>query len=373
MNTSSNEKPDHEINDLRSEKDFKGISFSQFKKTDVCKELLSCLLASKIEQACYWTAEFICAGHLLDLWDLFFFFYGKYLRNPKIVVYLEKRLAQFTQIVNMGFRDNELKVRNHPLVRRMFCEIVCILCLAKRKPQYEEVKIKREDLDMALMVDKFKAPHTQYARDIMRRDDPKELFIGVNEFAYHISGDGKNTVLAFYWFEWILLYEGFCKSKKERCMCERRDKMPVDSKMQMEPVWIIWEALLVECDRRGNNGFLVKTTQALLTLFCVRFTPGTVRRRKFLVYAAISLLTELVDTGEELVKDKDLVAKIVEKIDLVYAQVKVNEVSPQTDYLFMDSKKSNLEKTISKLEKMNQFESTFVPRANGGTDSGHEP
>ena len=366
MNTASN--PDSDINDIRSQKDFKGITFSQFKKSDVRKELLTCLLSSKIEPACYWTAEFICAGHLLDLWDLFFFFYGKYLRNPKIVVYLEKRLAQFTNIIHLGFRGNELKVRNHTMVRRMFCEMVCILCLAKRKPQYEEVKIKREDFDMGQMVDKFKAPNTQYAENVVRRGDPKEIFIGVNEFAYHISSEGKNTVLAFYWLEWILEYESLCHAKKEKCVCERRDKMPVESKMQMGLVWIIWECILYECDRRANNPLLQKTVKSLLTLFCLQFTHGVVRRRKFLIYSALSILTEWVDTTEELVKDKDLVNKIVEKVDQIYAQVKMNEVSPQTDYLFMDSKKSNLDKTIAKLEKMNQFESSFIPRANGGTD-----
>lgn len=359
-----------EINDIRSQKDFKGITFSQFKKTDVRKELLSCLLSSKIEPACYWTAEFICAGHLLDLWDLFFFFYGKYLRNPKIIVYLEKRLSQFTNIIHLGFRNNELRLRNHPVIRRMFCEMICILCLAKRKPQYEEVKIKREDFDMTLMVDKFKAPHTQYAQNVIRRDDPKELFIGVNEFAYHISSEGKNTVLAFYWFEWIMEYESICHGKKEKCVCERREKMPVDSKMQMDIVWIVWDCILYECcDRKTNNStFLVKTVKSLLSLFSLQFTHGVVRRRKFLIYSAISMLTEMIDTSEELVKDKEWVNKIVEKVDQIYIQIKGNEISPQMDYLFMDSKKSNLDKTIAKLEKMNHFEASFVPRANGEGD-----
>ena len=58
----------------------------------------------------------------------------------------------------------------------------------------------------------------------------------------------------------------------------------------------------------------------------------------------------------------DLVNVIKQKIDTVYAQIKKNEESTGTDYLFMGMKSSNLENTIKKLEAMNSFGETFVPR-----------
>lgn len=353
-----------EINDIRSHHDFKGVTFSEFKKTDVKKELLNSLINSKIEQSCYWSAELVCSGHYMDLWEIILLFYSKHvhLGNPRMAIYLDMRLNDFRNILNNGFIDGELRLRNNIRIRKLFCEVMCILCNCKRKHTFDSIKIRDDDFDMTQMTDRFKAPDIKYAEDIFLKDDPKELLVAINELAFNLSVEGKNLMTACYWIEWIIEFDSRCKSRREKVSCERRTFAKVDDKLQMELIWIIWDIFLQESERRCV--MTKKIMNCLLNLFCLKFTSGAHKKRKHILFFAVSCLCENVNFKEEILQEsqKPILNVVIQKIDLIYKQIKKNEITPGTDYLFKNVHASNLEKTIAKLETMNTFGEEFIPR-----------
>ena len=104
---------------------------------------------------------------------------------------------------------------------------------------------------------------------------------------------------------------------------------------------------------------------SLLNLFSLRYSTSVKRKRIYLLYYAVSLITEPINYKTQvLLKNHTTLKQIKSKINLIYKEVKKNEESPKTDYLFnngISQKEKNLEKSIEKMEKMNN--SNFIPRS----------
>jgi hypothetical protein len=348
--------PDN-INDIRQ--DFKNITFSKFQKSRAKLELINTIYNCKIENACYWCAEFICAGHFLDLWDIIIIYFCKYIHsgNPKLPIYLSMRYNSFLSILNNGYSSNLIMMRNNKKIRKLFAEIICILCYSVKKHNYQEVKLnKNEEFDLTNISSRFKAPNIHYIDNVLKDDDPKELVIPLNELIFNL--ENKNIIDTCYWFEWTLEYENICKKKKKKCLCQARTYAPNGS--QNDIIWIIWDTIFyysnIENNKNKENiNIINKIIKSLYELFIIKYNPPIKRKRKFIIYFCFSLIIENYNFELPITNKSQEIQAILSKIDTIYKEIKKNEISPNTDYLFTNLKKSNLEKTIEKIEMINNI------------------
>jgi hypothetical protein len=77
----------------------------------------------------------------------------------------------------------------------------------------------------------------------------------------------------------------------------------------------------------------------------LKYTTSCYKKRKNIVYFAVSLLCETINYEDEIIREsqKTVVLNVVKKIDSVYKQIKKNEESPEMEYLFANVKSTNLE------------------------------
>lgn len=366
-----------EINDIRTPPQFKGISFSKYKKSEVRNQIIENMIKGKLEPACYWCAELICAGHFMEVWEIILHYMGKHIHlgNPKLVIYLESRFQLFRVIMSKCNYVTEIQLRNNDKMRQLFAEIICTLTLSNRNHSFEPVKINRtEEFDMTQMTDRLIAPNMSFGEVIYRKEDPKELFIAVNEFIFNIVNPKPNLMKACYWIEWMIEFGIICKTKKQPCFCERRTFATVENKYQKDIIWLLWDFLLTYSENKGV--FINKLMKSILTLFCIKYTTASSKKRRYLLYFAVGILIETVPTNIEIINNKPILQNVLDNIGKIYKQIKKNEESPNTDYLFNNLDKQNaMERSMKKMDMLqnmdNASRNTVIHTTNSNPDQGN--
>jgi hypothetical protein len=354
------------INDIREAKEFRTTTLCGYKKSEVKKELIKSIKESEIEPACYWSAELVCSGFYSDLWDVIICVFTMHIHvgNPALTIYLEKRVVNFKEIVTNGYTGNELAMRNNSKIRQIFCEIVCILSLTNKKHRLEEIKVSPEYFDMTNIKTKLRAPDISYGEIVFKEGDPKELYMAVNELSFNISKEGKNTLLACFWIEWIMEYRKIRTQKKQKCVCEKRLFAPVDEKCQNEVEWIIWD-LFLKIANKHTDKRLHSIVRSLCSLYSLKYSAGSYKKRKFVMYFVVSMLVDNPTFSNEFATNetKRSIKNVCSGINNVYKQIKEKEQTSETGYSLSDlSGKGNIDKTQEKLDRIAQMNETFIPR-----------
>lgn len=361
-----------DINDIRTIKDFRGITFSKYKTKDVKLKFINELKNENLLEAYYWFSELFTSGNTFVIWECIFHFTTMYINtaNPKIFVYLQLKTDEFIKIYNFGYINQELFLRNNSKCRNLFCEIISILCASPKKPGFQNLKIvKNTDFIIQNIKHRLKAPNTDFINNIFQVDDPDELFLACNEFSYaiHISNNHKNQLDAIYWLEWMLSFEKQFQTQHKKSMkAAHRNIKSIPSISQYDIIWIIWDIILASSSTETTNQILNKIISSLFNLFSFHFKPGHKTKHKPLIYIAIIFIIEYknINFTTPILDNQALISPdyLTTVKNQVFSSLKQHEISPNTDYLFDENtSKTETEKTFGKLNKLADILGTNQP------------
>ena len=356
---------DTEITDTRDAKDFRIVTINGYKKTEVKRELIKSLVDSNIEPACYWSAQLICSGNLVELWDIIITFFTKHihLSNPMLALYFEKRIGNFKDVVKSAHFEREIDLRNNMHIRIIFAEMITLLARSTKRPKLEEVKVHPEYFDMTNIATKLRAPDVSYAKIIFAEEDPKEVYIAINELSYTLTSKSGDAMLACFWVEWIMEYKRIRANKKQPCHCVRRYADLIDEKHQRNVDWLVWE-LFMKIGEKNSNKSVGNIIKSLRSLYILKYSGTGYKKRRYVMYMAIYVLMEYRSiTNAPLINDatKIEIKHVCANINNVYKQIKERECLP-VDEVIESLPERHATKQEDKINMMNEIATLVIPR-----------
>lgn len=308
------------IYDPRTVVDFQKFTFSGHLRQHVYKVLDENIKLGHADYACYWTLELLCSGLVHSMWQTLFESAAKHINRaaPNSFLYLVKMYEKFAPYESQYSIMNMTDMRNNPDVRTLICEVSASLALCRKNKLPPLPKIKPEhDFLQVTIHENLKAPSANYARPLVKEDDPVELYIPFNELVYCIRPETRDFTRALYWVAWMLKYASqFKKQNKVDLVCANRISNMVDDKYSHMVIWMIWEAVINAARTSPQSGTLMPYIDSLYKFHCLRWAPGNIKQRIVFLTTAILFICEsnTLDIHYSVPHDIVMVHNLIENI-----------------------------------------------------------
>ena len=146
----------------------------------------------------------------------------------------------------------------------------------------EPLKIDPNEFDITLLTDKLKANNITYAQKFFKPEDPKQLFIPFNEFAYNLNKN--NTISSTYWLEWIIQFDTICRTNKIPLLCETRSNISVAFEYQKDCIWVIWEAIFNEIEVKIKSNFKKNSRKFIRVIYYKIYSSFSQKKKKYFIF-----------------------------------------------------------------------------------------
>ena len=194
---------------------------------------------------------------------------------------------------------------------------MAMLCFSDKVCVMNYVDVPKDDYNMTLIHTKYKSNSDDYITPYYREDDPKHMMSFFNEFVFNL--EIRNCFRAYYWLEFILGYEKILLKYREKSLSGVRSLVQLSSSYSKDIIWIVWEIIIKRSEERGA---IYKTlATSALSLFSIKYSPSSKQSKKYLVYYAISLLTNNIDMNIPIFNGDIDMEVIMENTNQIYKQL----------------------------------------------------
>lgn len=285
------------IKDTRLYDNFKDRTYSDYKKSEVLNTLFKNIEQKNMEEACFWLAECILSGYIIDIFERMIMFSCKiiHINNPKLPSYLWNRCQTFYNSfshINQKQKQDFLQLRNSQHVRNLLFDMLTTLTISSKDKRYDKYpKVKDEDFNFQNIEGKLIATMNILPSSLMKYGDPDELKIIMNEIFYNLKIIG-GYEKSCYWVTWTIQWEKLNKKKGHWGISERNIE-GVKKQYSTDVVWLLWRVIFEEANSRNNE--IKKEIQNLYNLFKYKYSSGKKGRRLCIIYQAVGYLTNEID------------------------------------------------------------------------------
>lgn len=318
------------ISDNRKTGDLKLVTIGNFPRAKVASALDKAISQQKIEEAIHWAFQLLGSGVITPLWDKLLNYGSKYINiyNPSLPVWLASKNEIWHHITSdkKYTKENILLLRNHPSIRNLLTETIVIL--AQSNPRKMEVLPKITGTDF--IVTNFQArqeanSNSEFSKDNIKNEDPKEIRVAANEFAYQLFYG--NLVKSLYWLSWLMTWESINIKKYGKYDCASRGGPRVPIKTQTNVIWLIWDLVKnIKNRKHPVNGKLDQQFNALWELFTKDFTVGSRGKKMPYLIWAMDYIIHPIDWNTKLINNEIILFQSLLKNDKIMGKIQKNIV-----------------------------------------------
>jgi len=217
------------------------------------------------------------------MWQTMFECAAKHINRaaPNVFLYLITSYEKFAPIEGQYSLLQMTDIRNNVQARQIACETAATVALTRKHKLIPLPKIKVEhDFNTITIQENLRAPSSNYARHIVREDDPVDIYIPLNELAYCLRPESRDLTRALYWMAWILKFSSqYKKQNKKPFDCSFRANKYIDDSFSRNAVWLIWDTIQDSVRLSPQQGVLLPYIDALYKIHCLRWSPTVLKNR----------------------------------------------------------------------------------------------